>query len=384
MRREFYERLVKERLTGAPVVALLGARQVGKSTLARDVASMTSTHTTVFDLEDPVAVDRLANPMLALSNLEGLVVLDEIQRRPDLFPILRVLADRPGRKAHFLILGSASQDLIRQSSESLTGRISFIDLPPFGIQDVQPSDQLWIRGGYPRSFLASSEQQSIQWREDYLRTTVERDLPQLGLQLPSLQTRRFWTMLAHNHGGVFNASSIGNSLDISHPTVRRYLDYMAGALLVRELKPWHVNVAKRQVKSPKIYLRDSGLLHRLLALDTEEAVLSSPIAGASWEGYALEQTIQAFQAKDDEIAFWAIHNQAELDLYLPFRRKKVGFEFKRSDSVKLTRSMHQALEILSLDRLYVVYPGMERYPLSEKIEAMPIDQLRTCAADSQN
>lgn len=386
MERAFYRDLVDSRLRRAPVVALLGARQVGKSTLARDIANQwqaTGIEATFFDLENPTAVDRLANPMFALSNLRGLVVLDEIQRRPDLFPVLRVLSDREDTPARFLILGSASRDLLQQSSESLAGRIAYIDLPPFGVMDMTPlpTERLWTRGGYPRSFLAETEPDSVQWREDYLRTTIERDLPALGLQLPPLQLRRFWTMLAHNHGNILNASSIGNSLDISHHTVRRYLDFMIGALLVRELKPWFINVAKRQVKSPKIYLRDSGILHRLLALDHAEAVLSSPIAGASWEGLALEQTCQALQVRDDEAAFWSIHEQAELDLYLPFRSVKVGFEFKMSDSVKMTKSMHSALEHLELGRLFVVYPGSERYPLHEKVEAIPLEHIRELAQE---
>ncbi len=385
MERAFYQDLVDRQLKRTPVVALLGARQVGKSTLARAIASTwraNGQEANIFDLENPTVIDRLANPMFALSNLRGLVVLDEIQRRPELFPVLRVLSDRDDAPAKFLILGSASRDLLKQSSESLTGRITYIDLPPFGVMDVNPLpiEKIWARGGYPRSFLADTDSDSVAWREDYLRSTIERDLPALGLQLPPVQLRRFWTMLAHHHGQVLNASAIGNSMDLSHHTVRRYLDFLIGALLVRELKPWFANVAKRQVKSPKVYLRDTGIMHRLLALDHMEAVLSSPIAGASWEGFALEQTCQAFQVRDEEATFWSVHGQAELDLYLPFRSTKVGFEFKMSDSVRMTKSMHSALEHLALDRIYVVYPGPDRFLIHEKVEAVPLDCIREVAA----
>lgn len=350
-------------------VALVGPRQVGKTTLARHLLSPESPN--YFDLEDPVALERLAEPMAALSPLRGLVVIDEVQRRPELFPVLRVLIDREPRMASFLVLGSASPALLEQSSESLAGRLEIIDTPGFALREVGTAqlERLWNRGGFPRSFLAGSDADSLAWRNGFLRLTVERDLPALGLGAPPPAVRRFWSMVAHYHGQVWNSAEPARSLGVSEPTVRRYLDFMTGADLVRQLQPWFENLGKRQVRAPKVYIRDSGLVHALFNLGSLDAVLAHPKAGASWEGFLVEEVLKA--ARPDEAYFWATHQGAELDLLMLKGSRRVGVELKRADAPKLTRSMRIAMEDLKLDALFVLYPGLKRYALADRIEVLP-------------
>lgn len=351
-----------------PVVALLGPRQCGKTTLARTF-SEGQKGVLFLDLEDPRDLARLDAPMLALDNDIPLVVIDEIQRRPELFPVLRVLIDKSHRKRKFLILGSASRDLIQQSSETLAGRISHIELSPFSLFEAPNMEALWVRGGFPLSFLADSESASLSWRESYISTFLERDIPALGFRVPATQLRRFWMMLAHYHGSIFNASEIGNSLGVSHTAVNNYLGILTGTFMVRQLQPWHANISKRQVKSPKIYFRDSGIWHALMNISDTQVLNRHPKLGASWEGFALEQVIRASQAPSEQCFFWGIHAQAELDLLIFKDGKKIGFEVKFSDAPTLTKSMRTSIETLSLDQLNVIYPGAHDYPLADKIQA---------------
>jgi predicted AAA+ superfamily ATPase len=355
-----------------PAVGLLGARQVGKTTLARRFLEGRDEPFTVFDLEDPTDRARLAEPKLALAPLAGLVVIDEIQAVPELFPLLRVLIDRPDNAARFLVLGSAGPDLLRQSSETLAGRIAYHDLPPLRLDEVgiEARDALWLRGGFPRSFLADDDDQSARWREAFIKTFLERDLPQLGVGVPATTMRRFWTMVAHYHGETWKTAEIGRSLGVTSPTVRRYLDTLTDALVVRQLPPWFENIGKRQVRSPKVYLRDTGLLHTLLGLATHHQLLGHPKVGASWESFAMEEVVRLLGVPWDRCYFWATHQGAELDLVVINGGKRLGFEFKRTSAPGTTRSMHSALEDLALERLYVVYPGEERFPLHERVEAV--------------
>ncbi len=357
-----------------PVVALIGPRQCGKTTLARAVAARQRAE--VFDLEDPVSARRLAEPMTALAPLRGLVVIDEVQRDPSLFPVLRVLADRPRQPARFLILGSASPELARGGAETLAGRVASIEMGGFGLAEVgaHALRRLWLRGGFPRSFLARNEAASALWREDFIRAFLERDIRNLlDTRTPPAQLRRLWTMLAHYHGQLFNSSEIGRSLGEAHTTVRRHLDVLAGTLMVRELQPWHESLAKRQIKSPKVYLRDSGILHSLLGIDGIGALQSHPKLGASWEGFVLEEAIRI--AGERNAFFWATQGGAELDLLLLVRTKRYGVEVKYSDAPGMTRSMHVAMADLDLERLFVVYPGATRYTLARRVEVMPVDAL---------
>jgi predicted AAA+ superfamily ATPase len=357
------------------VVALLGPRQCGKTTLARQFVPADAT--AYFDLEDPLSLARLDEPMTALRDLTGLVVIDEVQRRPELFPILRVLADRTPLPARFLILGSAAPDFLRQSSESLAGRMETVPLSGFSIADVGMSahEVHWLRGGFPLSFLATSDSNSVAWRKSFIQTLLERDIPSFGFGTPAPTLFRFWTMLAHYHGQVWNAAEPARSLGIGETSVRRYLDLLEGVYMVRQLQPWHENLKKRQVKSPKVYIRDSGLLHQLLGIRTLPELLSHPKCGASWEGYVIEEIISSVQP--DEIYFWATHAGAELDLLLFKDGRRFGVEIKRADAPRLTPSMRAALEDLRLDRLLVVYPGDRRYALAEKVEVVPL--LELCA-----
>jgi predicted AAA+ superfamily ATPase len=357
------------------IVAILGPRQCGKTTLARQFVPADST--AYFDLEDPLSLSRLDEPMTALRDLLGLVVIDEVQRRPELFPILRVLADRTPLPARFLILGSAAPDLLRQSSESLAGRMETVPLSGFTINDVgMPAHQVhWLRGGFPLSFLATSESNSVAWRKSFIQTLLERDIPSLGLGTPAPTLFRFWTMLAHYHGQVWNAAEPARSLGIGETSVRRYLDLLEGVYMVRQLRPWHENLKKRQVKSPKVYIRDSGLLHQLLGIRTLPELLSHPKCGASWEGYVIEEIISSVQP--DEVYFWATHAGAELDLLLFKDGRRFGVEIKRADAPRLTPSMRTALEDLRLDRLVVIYPGERRYALAEQVEVVPLMDLST-------
>jgi len=368
--------LLKKRFKDNPITVILGPRQCGKTTLSRQFSSKWPHDVTVFDLENPRDVQRLRDPLLALEGVEGLIIIDEIQRRPDLFPILRVLSDR-SLKAKYLILGSASRDLIRQSSESLAGRINYLEMSGFSLQHtgVDKMEKLWIRGGFPRSFLASSEGASYQWRQDFIAAFLERDIPQLGLQIPSKSLGRFWTMLAHYHGQIFKASEIGRSLGVSDHTAQRYLDLLSGTFMVRQLRPWHYNTKKRIIKRPKIYFRDTGILHALLYLEERKDVLSHPKLGASWEGFALEEVIRHLQLKEDEAFFWGVHTGAELDLVFQKKGRLCGVEVKYAEAPSLTPSMRSALTELSLKHLWVVYPGKETYPLSRNVTAIPLGSL---------
>ena len=364
---------IRTALRRNPIAAILGPRQCGKTTLARQLLPALSA--AYFDLEDPAHLERLAEPMLALGSLRGLVVIDEVQRRPELFPALRVLADRPGKPARFLLLGSAAPALLRQASESLAGRLEIVELGGLLLSEVGPEkhDRLWRRGGFPRSFLARSEADSVAWREQFVRAFLERDLPQLASQVAPSALRRFWTVLAHFHGQIWNASEAARTLDVSMPTTQRWLELLEGALMIRVLRPFHANLLKRQVKAPKLYFRDPGLLHLLLGIRTERELLLHPRSGASWEGFALEEVLRCF--RPDEAFFWATHSGAELDLLLLRGGRRIGVEFKRSDAPKVTPSMRAALEDLELDRLLVVTPGAQAWPLAAKIEVVPLTGL---------
>ena len=364
---------VRRALARSRVVALVGPRQCGKTTLAREIVAADSPH--YFDLEDPTSLARLSEPMTALTPLRGTVVIDEVQRRPELFPILRVLADRRPLRARFLVLGSAAPELLRQTSESLAGRIETIALGGFSLDELGASslDKHWRRGGFPRSFLARSEADSVKWRRDMVQTFLERDVPQLGVTIPAVTLRRFWTMAAHYHGGIWNNAEPARSLGVSEPTVRRYLDLLTGLYMLRQLPPWHENLAKRQVKSPKVYVRDSGLLHELLGIRSQSELLAHPKLGASFEGYAIEQVLHVIQP--DEAYFWATHQGAELDLLLFKDGKRIGVEVKRQDAPTLSASMRIALRDLKLDRLLVLYPGATAYPLESNVEAVPLSTL---------
>src|SRR5712691_2226429 len=365
---------VQTALTRFPVVGLIGARQAGKTTLARAVAKRHRGPVTHFDLEDSADLARLADPRLALGDLHGLVILDEIQRRPEIFPILRVLADRRPRRVRFLVLGSASPDLLRQGSESLAGRIHYHELKGLSLSDVGRTrlKRLWLRGGFPRSFLARSETESVAWRGALIRTFLERDLPQLGVQIPAETLRRFWTMVAHVHGQTWNASEFGRAFGMADTTVRRYLDLLTATFLVRQLQPFHENLAKRQVKAPKLYVSDSGLLHSLLGLQDERDLEGHPKVGASWEGFALDQVVRRMGARAEDCYFWATHAGAELDLLIVRGRRRWGFEVKKTSAPGLTRSMHIAIKDLRLDRLDVIHAGRDTFALAPKVRAVAL------------
>ena len=355
------------------VCALIGPRQCGKTTLAQEYAKQNSGIVTFFDLENPEALMALQNPLRTLENLTGLVIIDEIQRLPDLFPILRVLADR--KQARYLILGSASRDLIRQSSESLAGRIGYIEMTPFQVAEGADESTLLTRGGFPDSYLAPSPEDSYNWRKSYIRTYLERDIPALGFNVHPLTLQRFWMMLAHYHGQLLNMSQIGTSMGISGHTVRHYLEILSGTFMVRLLSPWFENTEKRQTKSPKLYIRDSGLLMNLTRIETEEHLLTSPLRGAIWEGFALEQIISALEMDATEVFFWRTINGAELDLMIFKGNKRYGFEFKFGDAPSTTKSMRIALDDLHLEHLYVIYPGKTKIILDDRITAMPLVQM---------
>lgn len=366
---------IRSRLKAGPAVVLLGPRQCGKTTLARSIAAQT--RSTYFDLESPTDVARLSQPMTALEHLTGLVVIDEVQRRPDLFPVLRVLLDRAPVKARFLILGSASPGLLQQSAETLAGRVAFVEMGGFSLDEISPQDwrRLWLRGGFPKSFLARSDRLSLVWREDFVRTFLERDLAQLGVRVPALTMRRFWTMVAHYSAGIWNASEIGRSLGEAHTTVRRHLEALSGALVLRVLPPWFENIGKRQVKAPKVYVRDSGLLHTLLGITDRPGLEGHPKVGASWEGFVVEQLLARIE--QPQAYYWRTQAGAELDVLLLHRNRRIGVEIKRTDAPTITPSMQSALADLKLDCLFVVYPGRTRYALSARVEVLPLED---CAA----
>lgn len=371
--RTLLNQTIQRKLETNRVVALIGPRQCGKTTLAREFVSPSSVN--YFDLEDPLSQASLDQPMTTLQDLTGLVVIDEIQRRPEIFSVLRVLADRTPLPAHFLILGSASPALLRQSSESLAGRISTIPMSGFSLEEVgaQQQNNLWRRGGFPLSFIAPSEEASLDWRRDFVRTFLERDIPQFGFNIPSTSLFRFWSLLAHYHGQVWNAAEAARTLNVSEGTARRYVDLLQDLFMVRLLQPWHANLGKRQVKSPKVYIRDTGLLHVLLGIRTEQELLLHPRSGASWEGFVIEEVINA--VSPDEAYFWGTHSGAELDLLLLKDGKRIGVECKRVDAPHLTPSMRTAIHDLELSKLIVIFPGSKPYSLAENIQANPLASL---------
>lgn len=355
------------------VVVLAGPRQSGKTTLARELLKEDSVN--YFDLEDPASLARLDEPMTALRPLRGLVVIDEIQRRPELFPVLRVLADRRGSPARFLILGSASGDLMRQTSESLAGRMERIVIGGFSLAELGPKaeQQLWLRGGLPLSFLAGNDVESVSWRKNLIQTLLERDFPQWGVRVAATALQRFWTMVAHYHGQFWNSAEPARALGVGESTTRRYLDLLTDAFMIRQLQPFHANLKKRQVKSPKIYVRDSGLLHQLLGLDSMKSLYSHPKVGASWEGFVIEQVLM--MEPHDEAFFWATHQGAEIDLILRRGDALYGVECKRADTPRLTPSIRIALDDLKLRHVFVIYPGIQRFPLAIQVEAVPLQAL---------
>jgi uncharacterized protein len=380
--RAALEAAIRTALARSPAVALVGPRQVGKTTLARRLLGPGSANW--FDLEDPQVEAQLAQPLTALKDLRGLVVIDEVQHAPELFKVLRVLVDRAAgvaeQPARFLLLGSASPALLRQSSESLAGRIEIIEAGGFTLDETgaEQASALWWRGGFPRSYAAASDADSRAWRREFIRTAVERDLPQLGMNVAAPAIYRFWAMLAHFHGQIWNAADPARSLGVNESTVRRYLDWLTQAYFVRQLQPWFANLGKRQVKAPKIYLRDTGLLHELLGIADPQALLLHPKSGASWEGFALDQVLRI--ARPDAAYFWATHAGAELDLLMLKDGRRVGVEFKRADAPTLTLSMRIAMQDLELDALYVVYPGTRRYTLAHRVEAAPLAALLPASA----
>jgi predicted AAA+ superfamily ATPase len=368
--RPALESALQGALARAPVVALLGPRQCGKTTLARQLVPVASAN--YFDLEDPISLARLDEPLTALAELRGTVVIDEVQRRPELFPLLRVLADRAETPARFLILGSASPALLRQSSESLAGRLEIVEMAGFELAEVglDRAEALWLRGGFPRAFLASSEGDSLIWRRDFIRTLLESDLPQLGVRVPGATLQRFWAMLAHFHGQLWNGAELGRSLGVSQTSCRRYLDLLQGVFMVRLLQPWHANLLKRQVKAPKLYIRDTGLLHQLLQIGDRDALLCHPRLGASWEGFVVEQLLATW--RPEGAWFWATHGGAELDLLVSRGGRRIGVEIKRADAPRLSASMRQALQDLQLDELLVVTPGDRSYRLNERARVVSL------------
>lgn len=371
-RRDLLE-AVRASLADVPVTVVVGPRQSGKTTLARQLLSEDSPN--YFDLEDPVSLARLQEPMTALGNLQGLVVIDEVQRRPELFPVLRVLVDRRDNAAEFLILGSATGDLLRQSSESLAGRVRRIEVSGFDLTElgVGAAMKLWLRGGMPLSYLAACDRASYEWRGDFMRTLLERDFPQWGVQVAAMALQRFWSLLAHRHAQLWNAAELARVLGVNANTARRYLDLLTDALVVRQLQPWHANLGKRQVRSPKVYIRDSGLLHRLLGIQDMQSLTTHAGVGSSWEGFVIEQLLAT--QPHDEAWFWAVHQGAEIDLVIADGGEIYGVEIKRTDAPTLTGSLRTAMQELELERAVIIYPGRKRYALGDGVEAVPLNEL---------
>lgn len=369
MERRNYLNEIKRLFRTHSIVAILGPRQCGKTTLARMYSKEQSDFNKInyFDLESYTDIERLATPQLTLQPLSGLIIIDEIQRAPNLFSLLRVLVDQDENSQRYLILGSASQELIKQSSETLAGRIAYIELTPFSYGEVDHLDKLWIRGGFPKSYLAETTQDSFDWREFYIRTFLEQDIPNLGLKIPPVALRRFWIMLANYHGQLLNISELGKSFGASDSTIRHYLDILSGTFMIRQLQPWWENLSKRQVKSPKIYFRDSGLYHCLLNIKQMDDLRINPKIGPSWEGFALEEIVRHSHMRNQDCYFWSTYSGAELDLILHHGSHMIGVEIKYSDAPKITKSMQIALNDLNLQHLYVIYPGKIDYALSEKI-----------------
>ncbi len=373
MQRPFYIKKIHSLIEQFPAVCLLGPRQVGKTTLAKVYADTFKDQFSfihIFDLENPQDLAVLNNPQLALDQLEGLIIIDEVQRRPDLFPLLRFLIDHPKKKQNWLLLGSASRNLLNQSSETLAGRIAYEEIQPFAFTETHESQNLWIRGGFPGSYLATSEVNSLEWRKQYVKTFLEQDIPNFGIRIAPPNLRRFWMMIAHYHGNILNQNELSRSLSIDNKSVRHYLDILTSTFMIRELQPWWENISKRQVKSPKIYFRDSGLLHYLLDIEDSTALNRHPKVGASWEGFALEEIIRCLQVDPENCYFWSTHQEAELDLLIFYKGRRLGFEFKYTDAPKLTKSMHIACEDLHLDELTIIYPGTRQYSLTEKIQVI--------------
>ncbi|MFT5206898.1 MAG: putative AAA+ superfamily ATPase [Candidatus Omnitrophota bacterium] len=374
---------IKERFDSSQAVAILGPRQCGKSTLARQYLNSQKRKVHFFDLENPQDLAQLDNPLIALESLNGLIVIDEIQRSPELFPVLRVLLDN-NKKNKYLILGSASRELIKQSSETLAGRISYIEIGGFCLDEVQKTktNDLWLRGGFPRSFLAKNNATSTQWRSDFISSFLERDIPNLGFDIPPRTLRKLWTMLSHYHGQLLNSSEIGKSMNLSHNTIRKYLDILSGTYVIRQLHPWFYNTKKRLIKAPKIYVRDSGLLHNLLTIDTKQQLVSNPKCGSSWEGFALEQVIHALRLRDEDVFFWGVHEQAELDMVFKKSGNLYGVEFKFQDAPRMTSSIQSALKSLPLKHIWVVYPGAKNYALGANVSVISINSLQTIRTHS--
>lgn len=375
--RGHHSRRLELLLRRYPVVAMVGARQVGKTTLARTLANHWTEQVHLFDLESPIDLARLDDAVLALEPLRGLVVLDEIQRRPEIFTVLRVLADRHGNPARFLVLGSASPDLLRQTSESLAGRVAYHELPGFSWDEVPEEclNALWLRGGFPRSFTAEDDEASFEWRGSFVRTFLERDVPQLGINIRGPTLHRFWSMLAHDHGQIWNGSELGRAFGVSHHAVRRYLDILESTLMVRSLKPWIANIKKRQVKAPRIYIRDSGIVHWFLGLPNREVLERHPKVGASWEGHVLENLIRQLRLEDRQCHYWRTHTGAEIDLVVEQDGVLRGFEIKRSSAPRLTPSMRIAMADLGLSRIDVIHAGTESYPLAKNVQAVSLDDV---------
>ncbi len=369
---------IRRKLRRQPVVGVLGPRQIGKTTVAREMAARWRGNVSYFDLESPADLRRLGDEATALSDLQGLIVIDEVQRRPDLFPFLRVLADRPRRPATFLVLGSASPHLLKQSSETLAGRITYHELDGFGLADTGARNwrKLWLRGGYPRSYLARNERESFDWRADLRRSYVDQELPALGPGFPARTIERVWEMLVHYHGQIWNGSEIARSFGVSHTTSRRYLDLLVDTFMIRLLSPWRQNIGKRVVKSPKMYYRDSGLLHYLLGVRSSEDLVRHVKVGASFEGFALDQLVQHLKADRRECFFWATHQGAELDLLVVRGSRRFGFEFKHTVAPEFTKSMRIALADLDLAQLDVIHLGKETYPLANRVRAVAFGRLQ--------
>jgi predicted AAA+ superfamily ATPase len=376
IKRQHYLKKINWLMKDNPVVALIGPRQVGKTTLARMIA-MPFPSVNFFDLEDPKALSRLSDPMLTLQALEGLIVIDEVQHQPNLFKILRVLVDEPQQKRKFLILGSASPTLLKQTSESLAGRIAYLEIHGFSLQEIGTPhlEKLWLRGAFPRSYLSTSETASFEWREQFIRTFLERDLPQLGINIPSITMRRFWMMLAHYHGQIWNAEEFSRAFGMSSKVVRHYLDILSATFVIKQLSPWWENISKRQVKAPKIYLTDSGLLHALLNLHNKTELEGHPKIGASWEGFAMNTVLTQLDVHSDEAFFWSTHTGAELDLLVFRGNQRLGFEFKRTVSPTLTRSIPIAMADLNLSHVYIVNANNDIYPLAANVTAIGLSQI---------
>ncbi len=373
IKREILLREVKEAFRYHKIVGLIGPRQVGKTTLAKyfvKLLKIKNIH--FFDLEDPTDYDLFENEKLLLEPLEGIIVIDEVQRRPEIFKYLRVKCDEMNKNTRIILLGSSSRDLLEKSSESLAGRIRYIEVPGFSLAESKDNPHHFFRGSFPLSLLSKTDIGSYEWIKSYVQAYIERDLRSLGIDLPPQGLRRLLEMLAGYHGQIFNSSELGKSLGFSHTTARKYLDILVSTFLIRELKPWNQNIIQRQVKQPKIYFKDSGLVNFLLGIRSKSELNRNPRVGSLWEGYALEETIKLHRFESVDLYFWALHQQGELDLLVKKNGQSIGFEFKYSDSPNITTSMKKAIDLLKLDHLYVVYPGKRKASLSEKVTLLPL------------